>query len=437
MLTLIKNGYVIDPASNREGLFDILIDGNTIVKVVKDLKESDLVMQENWKEDQLHVINVHGNYVMPGFIDLHVHLREPGFEYKETIRTGSMAAAAGGYTTICPMPNTKPVTDSPNMIHWILDKARKDAVVNILPVGAITLGQEGSELTDIPAMKDAGACALSEDGKSVMNTALYAQAMKIAADKDIPVFAHCEDKSLVGKGAINAGKKAVELNVDPISNAVEDIITARDILLAKETGARLHLCHCSTAYSAAMVDFAKKEGLKVTAEVCPHHFILTDEDIPGDDSNYKMNPPLRSAKDVQILKEALRDGIMDVISTDHAPHSEEEKAKTIADAPFGIVGSETAFALTYTELVKSGYLSPSQLVEKMSVNPAKILSIDKGCIGEGKVADIVIIDQNAEYLIDKDTFYSKGKNTPFHGKNVCGRVMYTFVDGKPVYEYMK
>jgi len=270
-----------------------------------------------------------------------------------------------------------------------------------------------------------------------MDTALYAKAMKLAADNDIPVFAHCEDKSLVGKGAINAGRKAEELKLPGISNAVEDIITARDILLAKETGAQLHLCHCSTKYSAVMVDMAKKEGLKVTGEVCPHHFILTDEDIPGDDANYKMNPPLRSARDVQALKEALRDGIMDVISTDHAPHSEEEKAKSFAEAPFGIVGSETAFALTYTELVKTGYLTPRQMVEKMSVNPAKILKLDRGCIGVGKIADVVIADQNAGYSIDKNSFYSRGKNTPFHGKMVSGRVEYTFVNGKLVYEFKK
>lgn len=435
MLTLIKSGYVIDPASEREGLFDILIHHERIEKVEPHIEET--VIREQAKEDgeQLQIFDVQGKYVMPGFIDLHVHLREPGFEYKETIQSGAMAAAAGGYTSVCPMPNTKPATDCAEMIQRILEKAKQDAVINVLPVGAITIAQDGKELTDIKSMKEAGAFALSEDGKSVMDTALYAEAMKLAAEYDIPVFAHCEDKSLVGKGALNAGKKAEELNVPGISNAVEDIITARDILLAKETGARLHLCHCSTKDSALMLDLAKKEGLKVTGEVCPHHFILTDEDIPGDDANYKMNPPLRSAEDVQALKEALRDGIMDVISTDHAPHSAEEKAKSIADAPFGIVGSETAFALTYTELVKTGYLTPRQLVEKMSVNPAKILKLDRGCIGEGKIADLVIADQNEEYAIDKNSFYSKGKNTPFHGRKVQGRVVYTFVNGKMVYEY--
>lgn len=432
MLTLIKNGYVIDPASNREGLFDILIDNDRIRKV--DLKLDETLLQQEEKE-QLTIIDAKGKYVMPGFIDLHVHLREPGFEYKETIATGAMAAAAGGYTSICPMPNTKPATDNLESINYVLDKAAKEAVINILPVSAITLEQTGKELVNIAQMKAAGAVALSEDGKSVMDTGLYAEAMRQAVRYGIPVFAHCEDKSLVGKGAINAGKKAEELQLPGISNAVEDIITARDILLSKETGAQLHICHISTMDSAKMVGLAKKEGLKVTGEVCPHHFILTDEDIPSDDANYKMNPPLRSAADVKYLKEALRDGIIDVISTDHAPHSEEEKSKSCKEAPFGIVGSETAFALTLTELVRKGYLSLSQMVEKLSVNPAKILSSDKGCIGEGRIADFVIADPNAEYTIDKNSFYSKGKNTPFHGYKVFGRVEYTFVSGKMVYKF--
>lgn len=433
MLTLIKNGYVIDPACDREGYYDILIDNEHIAEVNEKVDEDKVKEQAERERKQLLVIDAEGRYVMPGFIDLHVHLREPGFEYKETIKTGSMAAVAGGYTAVCPMPNTKPSTDCDKMIQLILDKSKEESLIHILPVGAITLGQEGIELTDIGAMKDAGAVALSEDGKSVMDSALYAKAMKLAADYDIPIFAHCEDKSLVGKGAVNAGKKAQELKVEGISNGVEDIITARDIFLAKETGARLHLCHCSTKYSTVMIELAKKEGIKVTGEVCPHHFILTDEDIPGDDANYKMNPPLRSKEDVQALKEALRDDIMDVISTDHAPHSQEEKSKTIGEAPFGIVGSETAFALSFTELVKTGYLSMRQLVEKMSVNPAKILKLDRGCLGEGKIADLVIVDQNAVYSIDKNKFYSKGKNTPFHGREVYGRVDYTFVSGNPVY----
>lgn len=434
MLTLIKNGYVIDPASGREGIYDILINGDRIEKVAAGIEAAEIVAGES---SSLTVIDASGKYVMPGFIDLHVHLREPGYEYKETIATGSMAAAAGGYTSICPMPNTKPATDSGTMISWILEKADREAVVNILPVGAITLDQAGYELTDMKELKTKGAVAVSEDGKSVMDTALYAEAMRLAAWLDLPVFAHCEDKSLVGKGAINAGKKAEQLKLPGISNAVEDIITARDILLAKETGARLHLCHISTKDSAAMLALAKKDGIKVTGEVCPHHFTLTEEDIPSDDANYKMNPPLRKHADVDALKEALKDGTIDVISTDHAPHSVEEKARSMAEAPFGIVGSETAFALVMTELVLKGYLTPSQMVEKMSVNPARILKSDRGCIDEGRIADLVIADPKAEYYIDVNHFYSKGRNTPFSGRKVTGRVEYTFVSGRLVYRYQK
>jgi len=435
MLTLIKNGYVIDPASNREGNFDVLIEGDRVRAVAAALDLAELRKKAEASGEELLVINAAGKYVMPGFIDLHVHLREPGYEYKETIATGAMAAAAGGYTSICPMPNTKPVTDSSEIIQLILEKAQKEAVVNILPVGAITIGQEGKELADIGKMRNAGAVALSEDGKSVMDTTLYMEAMRQAAEHHIPVFAHCEEKNLVGKGVINAGPKAEELNLPPISNAVEDIITARDILLAKQTGAALHICHISTKDSARMVVLAKKEGLKVSGEVCPHHFILTDADIPSDDADYKMNPPLRSAEDVQYIRKALQDEGIEVISTDHAPHSQEEKMKSFKDAPFGIVGSETAFALTYTELVKTGILTLAQMVEKMSVNPARILSSDRGCIGEGRIADLVIADPEAEYTIDKEKFFSKGKNTPFHGRKVTGRVVATFVSGKLVYQY--
>jgi dihydroorotase len=432
LLTLIKNGYVIDPESNREGYYDILIEGDRIKRVEASLSDKIPRYQELY--DEFTVIDAKGKYVMPGFIDLHVHLREPGYEYKETIKTGAMAAAAGGYTTICPMPNTLPVTDSEDRISYIKDKSGKEAVVNILPIGSITLGQKGEDLADIPAMAAAGAVAFSEDGKSVMDSALYAKGMELAAKAGRPIFAHCEDKSLAGQGVMNAGKKAEALNLQGISNAVEDIITARDILLAKEIGVRLHICHCSTADSVKMIGLAKEEGLPVTGEVCPHHFTLSDEDIPSDDGNYKMNPPLRSKKDVQAIKQAIKNDIIDVIATDHAPHSKDEKAGGMKEAPFGIVGLETAFALVITELVKPKIITLKQMVEKMSLNPAKILGIQRGCIGEGWVADLVIADPEVVYTIDKNKFYSLGKNTPFDQKKVIGRVEYTFVAGKLVYQ---
>jgi dihydroorotase len=435
MLILIKNGYVIDPASGREGLFDILIKHDKIRRVDQGIELSEAEKEAGEAGEQLTLIDAGGRYVMPGFIDLHVHLREPGYEYKETIATGAMAAAAGGFTTICPMPNTKPAIDNADLVRWVLEKAKQEAAVNVLPIAAVTIAQEGKELTDIRSLKAAGAAALSEDGKSVMDTALYARAMQLAAEYDIPVFAHCEDKSLAGKGVINAGRKAEELNLPGISSAVEDIITARDILLAKETKATLHICHCSTKDSARMIRLAKEDGLKVTGEVCPHHFTLTQEDILSEDADYKMNPPLRRAEDVAALKEALKDGSIDVIATDHAPHSAEEKAKSFTEAPFGIVGSETAFALTMTELVRTGYLTPGQMVEKLCVNPAKILRIDRGCIGEGRIADLVIADPEAEYTIDRDSFHSRGKNTPFDGRKVKGRIEYTLVSGKIVYRF--
>ena len=423
MITLIKNGYVLDPDTGTEGIYDVLVEDDTIKAVEKAITC-----------EAHQVIDATGKYVMPGFIDLHVHLREPGFEYKETIRTGSMAAAVGGYTTICPMPNTNPSIDSKEMVESLLKKADEDSVVNIIPVGAVTKGQLGKELADIKGMVEAGALAISEDGKSVMDINLYLDGMKAAKEAGIMVFAHCEDKSLVGKGCLNAGKKAEELQLPGISNAVEDIITARDIFLAKEAGVRLHLCHCSTSASVALVKMAKEMGIPVTAEVCPHHFCMTDEEIPGDDANYKMNPPLRSKADVEALQLGLKNNIMDVISTDHAPHGEEEKKKSIRNAPFGIVGLETAFAITMTELVAKGFLTPMQMVEKMSYLPAKILGIDKGSLKPGKIADLVIADPNLKYTIDKNEFASKGKNTPFHGKKVVGKVELTMVNGEVVFE---
>ena len=426
MAILIKNGRVIDPSADRDQIMDILIEDGRIKKVA-----------EHIAEDGAEVIDSNECLVMPGFIDLHVHLRDPGLTHKETISSGAAAAARGGYTTICAMPNTKPVVDTPELVKELHERAKTEAKVHVYQIGAITAGQEGKELADLPAMAQAGAPAFSEDGKSVMDICLYEKAMEQAAALQMPIFAHCEDKQLVGKGAIQKGFKAEELGVEGISNAVEDIITARDIFLAKETGVQLHLCHCSTKDSVTMIREGKKAGVNLSAEVCPHHFTLTVEDIPGEDTNYKMNPPLRNKEDVEALKQGLKEGVIEVISTDHAPHHADEKAKGMAEAPFGIVGLETAASLTYTELVETGILTPMQMAACMSYNPARVLKSDRGSLQEGRPADVVIFDPEAQYTIDKNEFASMGKNTPFHGRKVKGRVVMTIVDGEIVYQMEK
>ena len=423
MKILIKNGRVLNPDTNTDITGDVLVYDDRVKAI-----------GENINEACDEVIDASGCFVMPGFIDLHVHFREPGFEYKETIKTGSMAAAAGGYTTVCPMPNTNPVIDSPEMVRFIIETAKRDAVINVLPIGAVTKGQLGKEIADIKGMKEAGAVAISEDGKSVMDVVTYKSAMKLAAEADIPVMAHCEEINLARGGVINESKKSEEFGLCGISNDVEDLIEARDIILAKSTGARLHLCHCSTRASVAIVKGAKEAGVKVSAEVCPHHFSLTSSDITSDDGNFKMNPPLRERADVEALIRGLSWGIMDAISTDHAPHSQEEKSRGLKDSPFGIVGLETAASLAFTRLVEPGFLSPLQMADRMSAGPARIIGIEKGSISAGRIADIVIFDPSARRVVDKNTFFSKGRNTPFHGMELKGRVVRTIAAGKTVYD---
>ncbi len=423
MTLLIQNATVINPGNKSEEPADVLVRDGLIVRIGAGLNE-----------EADRVLDAQGAYLMPGFIDLHVHLRDPGLTYKEDIATGGAAALHGGFTTIVAMPNTKPVADCPEVIEYVYNKARQVTKAHVLQVGSVTKNMAGEELSDIRGMAKVGCICLSEDGKSVMNSDLYREAMKFAKEEGMVVLAHCEDINLVHGGVLNMDETSEGLGLPGISNAVEDIIVARDILLAKETGAKLHLCHCSTKDSVTMVQLAKEDGVDVTAEVCPHHFAMTSAEIVKDDGNYKMNPPLRTAADVEALQQGLSADIMDVISTDHAPHSAEEKAKGILQAPFGIVGLETAAALTYTYLVKPGLLSMMQMAEKMSYHPARILGLHKGVIEVGAPADLTIFDPDCEWVVEPEQFFSKGKNTPFGGRTLSGKVMATIVDGEVVFE---
>ena len=422
MVVLIKNGRVIDPATGTDGNYDVLIRDGIIAKIEKKITE---------KADR--EIDAKGCYVMPGFIDLHVHLRDPGFEQKETVVTGASAAARGGYTTILAMPNTKPVVDNVDVLNYVHNKAKNMTKIHVLQVGAITKGMKGEELSDIREMVAAGCPAISEDGKSVMNAGLLRDAMLLAKELDIPVLSHCEDINLVRGGVVNEDENSRKKGLPGITNSVEDIIALRDVLLAKDTGAKLHLCHCSTRESVEIVRVAKDEGVQISAEVCPHHFTLTSDDMPDGDTNYKMNPPLRTKKDVETLRQGLKDDILNVISTDHAPHTKDEKNQSMLKAPFGIVGLETAAALTHTELVLGGYLTPMQMAAKMSYNPARVIGSGRGSLKPGSPADVVIFDPQATYKIDASKFASKSRNTPFDGREVTGEVRMTIVDGEVVY----
>lgn len=448
MSLMIRGGRVLDPATDTDKISDIYMEDGIVKKIGTGLKE---------KADDS--IDASGKYVMPGFIDLHVHLRDPGQTDKETIETGAAAAAKGGYTTIMAMPNTKPVVDNSDVLSYVLNKGKSVTPVHVYQAGSITVGMNGEKLTDLEDMAAHGAIAFSEDGKSVMSTRLCREAMHELAKLDLPFLDHCEEKTLVNGGVINEDENCERLGLPGIHNTVENVIAARDYLLATEAGARLHLCHCSTKEVVGMLRAAKQAGHRLSAEVCPHHFTLTSDDIPDapksahdneetprlsvvltnkaglDMVNYKMNPPLRTKEDRDALIEGLRDGSIDCIATDHAPHTADDKNKGMLDAPFGIVGLETAAALTHSELVLKDVLTPLQMAEKMSYNPAKVLKLDAGMIAEGKAADLVIFDPKPSYTIDKNTFVSKSKNTPFHGRKVTGRVAATIIGGEVVYQY--
>lgn len=424
MKILIKNGRLIDPKNNIDKQMDILLVDNKIQKV-----------SENISEEADKIIDATKMWVTPGLIDLHVHLREPGFEYKETIATGTRSAVMGGFTTICCMPNTKPVIDNDVLVEYIKMKAEREGVCNVLPIGAITIGQLGEKLSDIGKMSKAGACAISEDGTTVSDASIMKTALTYAKMFDLPVFAHCEDINLAGRGVMNSGNTATHLGLRGISNSSEDVIVARDIILADEVDANLHLCHISTKGSVDLIRDAKARGSKVTAEVTPHHFTIIDEDITSYDANFKMNPPLRSRFDRDALINALKDNTIEVIATDHAPHHIDEKNCEFERAMNGIVGLETALSLSISELVEKSILTPSAMIEKFTKNPAKILGRnDIGHLGIGATADITIIDPSVLYKIDKEKFESKGRNTPFDGREVKGKVLYTIVNGQIIVE---
>ena len=426
MSILIKNGRVLNPASNTDEILDVIITEHKITAMEKEIPPSD------YPHHQL--IDAMDCFVTPGLIDMHVHLRDPGLTYKEDMETGTRAAAKGGFTTIVAMANTNPVIDDSNKLKAVHALAKEKSPIQVLQVASITKDMAGRELAPIDELKQAGVIALSEDGKTVMDSRLFRQGLELAKEHGLVVLSHCEDDNLKGDGVYNQGETSKSLKVSGITNAVEDVMVARDIIIADEVGAKLHICHCSTRGSVELVRIAKEKGIPVTAEVCPHHFILTDKDIKKDDSNYKMAPPLRTEADKLALIKGLQEGIIDVIASDHAPHSEEEKGADPVKAAFGIVGIETMVPLTYTALVRANLLSPIELVAKMSHNPAKILGLDKGDLQVGKDADITIIDPTKEHLIDKQTFVSKGRNTPFHGFKVWGEVKATIVGGSIVYK---
>ncbi|KIL29174.1 Dihydroorotase [Bacillus altitudinis] len=422
MSYLIKNGFILSSTGERVQQ-DIRVEG----KVIQAMGHLE-------REDGEEVIDAAGLFVSPGLIDLHVHLREPGGEKKETIETGSKAAARGGYTTIAAMPNTRPVPDTKEQMEWLMNRIKETSSVRVLPYASITTRQIGEEMTDFAALKEAGAFAFTDDGVGIQTAGMMYEAMKKAASLDQAIVAHCEDNSLIYGGCVHEGDFSKANGLNGIPSICESVHIARDVLLAEAANCHYHVCHISTKESVRVVRDAKKAGIRVTAEVSPHHLLLCDADIPGLDTNYKMNPPLRGAEDREALIEGLLDGTIDFIATDHAPHTEEEKNETMQRAPFGIVGLETAFPLLYTRFVKTGEWTLKELVDYMTIKPAEAFALPYGKLEEGQIADITLIDLNKEMAIDKKSFLSKGQNTPFDKLTVSGWPVMTLASGEVVYE---
>lgn len=425
MTTLVRGGLVVDPSTGLDGLFDILLSGGKIAAVGARL---DAVPERT--------IDVTGLVVVPGLIDMHVHLREPGYEAKETIATGARAAARGGFTTICAMPNTNPVNDRRAVTERILAEAGRNAVVNVLPIAAVTRGSRGEELVDMADLKASGAVAFSDDGFPVMNSRVMRQALTAAASSGGLVIDHCEDRALAEGGSMHEGPVAAHLGLAGIPSAAEEIMIARDIILAEALKARVHIAHLSTAGGVRSVGEARRRGVRVSAEATPHHLLLTDTALESRDTNFKMNPPLREPADVAALVEGLRTGVVDVIATDHAPHTVEEKSLGFDKAPFGIVGLETAVTLILDRFVRRRIISLGRFVELLSANPARLLGLpNKGRITAGADADLTVLDLGLETTVDKNRFESKGRNTPFDGWTLTGGVVMTIVGGRVAYPF--
>ncbi len=419
---LVSGGRVIDPVNNLDGVADVLVEDGQIRAVGPNLSANDA-----------ELFDANGLIVAPGFIDMHVHLREPGFEHAETIETGARAAAAGGFTAVCCMPNTKPVNDSAPTTSYIVDRARRDAVVRVFPIGAITKGSEGEELAAISSMKAAGIVAISDDGRPVMNARVMRRAMETAKALDLPVINHCEDLDLSAGGDMHEGVTSTRLGLRGIPSTSEDVMVARDILIAELTGARYHVAHLSTKRSVAMVAYARSKGLAVTCEVCPHHFAISDTQIPPYDANYKMKPPLRGNEDVQALLDGIAEGTVDALATDHAPHAGDEKMQEFEKCPFGILGLETAIGLTFDRLVHPGRLSLRRMIELYTAGPEKILRLGLGSLSVGRPGDITIISESVEWEYDVNRSPSKSRNSPFHGTSFRGGPVATIVNGAIVW----
>ena len=426
---LFKGGRVIDPTQSLDGIADVMVEGATIAATGSRLGVDPAAESGT----PLQIIDCTGLIVAPGFIDVHAHLREPGREDVETIATGARAAAAGGFTSVCAMPNTDPVTDNQAAVGFIKRQASTAGAARVYPIGAISIGQRGETLAEFGEMVSAGAVAVSDDGKPVVSAHLMRTALEYARTFGIPVADHCEEPTLAGGGAMNEGVVSARLGLKGIPSEAEEIMVIRDILLARRTGGHIHLCHMSTRGSVELIRWGKDRGVNVTAEVCPHHLSLTEDAVERYDTNAKMNPPLRTADDVAALQQAVRDGTIDAIATDHAPHHYDEKEREFGDAPNGIVGLETALAVNLTWLVRSGIVTVPVLVDRMSSTPARLFGLVGGTLRAGSVADVTVFDPDAEWVVEPSRFVSKGRNTPYAGRTLTGRVRYTCVAGQMVY----